>query len=401
MRKRSPQDGQAVADRAGSPVVLVTRSQLTDLTRLLLFVRAGGHCEFDGCNRNVTEHHVTLTEGNFAEVAHIVAFKEAGPRGDDPQRPPDINDIANLMLLCPSCHKLIDDDPIRYTREKLEGYKQLHEDRIRHLTGLAPELKTCHVVVQTRIGDDSVAIPFNHVLEAVSPRYPIDRRGVVIDLTAIEENGSAFIEAACGTLQQRLRRVYDPQGEAAQSGHLSLFARAPIPVLVFLGTKLSNKVDLDLFQRHRGPENWTWQTGGAPVEYEFRTLRGGGARDKVVLVMSLSGTIRLEDLPPDVDEPYTVYELRPKIATPNAALLRSRADLEEFRIAYQQALGTIIRDHGLIPEIRLFPAVPAPVAVLCGRELLPKVHPALAVYDFDKKKGGFILQVKVNDYGQQ
>ena len=36
------------------------------------------------------------------------------------------------------------------------------------------------------------------------------------------------------------------------------------------------------------------------------------------------------------------------------------------------------------------------VAVLCGRETLPKVHPALRVFDYDKANGGFVYQLTVN-----
>ena len=85
------------------------------MNRLLLFVRAGGRCEFDGCNKDLLKHHVTLKEGNFAEMAHIVAFKPEGPRGKGGRRPAQINDVRNLMLLCPQCHKLIDDHPDDYT----------------------------------------------------------------------------------------------------------------------------------------------------------------------------------------------------------------------------------------------------------------------------------------------
>ena len=62
-----------------SPIVQVR--EFPPLAPLLLFVRAGGHCEFDSCNRYLIQHHLTLTEGNFAEVAHIVAFRPDGPRG--------------------------------------------------------------------------------------------------------------------------------------------------------------------------------------------------------------------------------------------------------------------------------------------------------------------------------
>jgi hypothetical protein len=93
-----------------SPII-PTRA-IRPLTRLLLFVRAGGRCEFDGCNKDLLRHHLTLTEGNFAQIAHIVAFRQDGPRGNTGRRPTDINDVRNLMLLCPECHKLIDDLPV-------------------------------------------------------------------------------------------------------------------------------------------------------------------------------------------------------------------------------------------------------------------------------------------------
>ena len=65
---------------------------------------------------------------------------------------------------------------------------------------------------------------------------------------------------------------------------------------------------------------------------------------------------------------------------------------------YQQALGEIRAAHGQVATIDLFPAVPAPVAVACGRGLLPKVSPALRVFDYEKGRGGFnpVLEVNVD-----
>ena len=77
-------------------------------------------------------------------------------------------------------------------------------------------------------------------------------------------------------------------------------------------------------------------------------------------------------------------------------LLRQREDLTRFKDAYQAALRTIARECGQCDTIHLFPAVPAPVAVFCGREILPKVDPKLVVYDNDKRQGGFIPMIEVN-----
>lgn len=383
--------GQRHKSTSRSPVVQARGIQ--DLVRLLLFVRSCGRCEFDGCNKYLLEHHVTLKEGNFAEMAHIVAFRPDGPRGRSGVRPADINDVHNLMLLCPQCHKLIDDHPGDYTRQSLEEYKAQHEKRIRYVTDLGPDRKTAALILKAPIAGQTVAVPFDQVVEAAAPRYPSSREGTTIDLTNIADSGPGFIEAAKDTIAQRVTRFLEPGGEGYRADHISVFALAPMPLLVFLGRQLTSKVSSDLYQRHRDTEDWTWKKKGPPVKYLLRRLHSG--RGRVALILSLSGTIPLSALPPPLRRSGSLYEITLERSAPGPSYLRTLHDLEGFRLIYQEALAKIIQDRGLVKTVDLFPAVPAPVAVLCGRELLPKIHPKLRVYDYDKAKGGFnfILEV--------
>lgn len=387
--------GTPGATQTASPVTRVSRG-IRDITRLLLFVRAGGRCEFDGCNDYLLEHPLTLTPGNFAQMAHIVAFREDGPRGQAALRPAYINDAANLMLLCPQCHKLIDDNPEKYTVSVLQKYKQVHEDRIFHVTGLGPDLKTTILQIKARIAGQTIAIPVAQVTAAVAPRYPTDARGHLIDLTAINSEGRAFIEEACRCIKQRVERLYEPGMDVHETRHISLFALAPIPLLIYLGGQLSNKVPVDVFQRHRDTEDWVWKDSGIPAEYRFERIREGKGQGRVALILSLSGKVRPETLPAEIDGRFSIYELTLANIEPNPTYLRQRDDLTRFKDAYQAALRTISRDCGQCDAIHLFPAVPAPVAVFCGRELLPKVDPRLLVYDFDKRQGGFTPIIEVN-----
>jgi hypothetical protein len=380
---------------ASSPVIVINRS-IKDLTRLLLFVRGGGRCEFDGCNHYLLQHPLTLAPGNFAQMAHIVAFKEDGPRGNLALRPAYINDVGNLMLLCPQCHKLIDDHPDQYPVPVLQKYKEAHEDRILHVTGLGPDRKTTVVQLKARIAGQAIAIPVAQVTKAVAPRYPTDAKGHLIDLTAINAEGKAFIDEACRCIKQKVERLYEPGMDVHDTRHISLFALAPIPLLVYLGSQLSNKVPVDVFQRHRDTEDWAWKDSGTAAEYRFDKIREGRGRDRIALILSLSGKIKPEVLPSDIDETFTVYELTLANMEPNPTYLRQRDDLTQFKDAYQAALRTIARECGGCDAIHLFPAVPAPVAVFCGRELLPKVDPRLLVYDNDKRLGGFTPTIEVN-----
>jgi hypothetical protein len=391
---RRPRKGKRETGASLSPVIQVRR--IPDLTRLLLFVRAGGRCEFDGCPRYLMEHPVTLTEGNFAQMAHIVAFRANGPRGRIRSRPEDIHALQNLMLLCPQCHKLIDDNPNDYTRRALSEYKRRHEKWIKQATGLSSERKTALLVFTAPIGKQTVSISYDHMLEAVAPRYPISREGLEIDLTNLLEENPAVTTVAKQNIADRLARYFEPKGEWQSTGHVSLFALGPMPLLIFLGSHLSNKVSTDLYQRHRDTESWTWKKSGRPVRYKFQSIQTGSDNGRAALLLCLSGSGPRENLPSQIDASYSVYELTLDGTTPSPTFLSLREDLDNFRIAYQDTLAEITKAHGGLKELDLFPAVPAPVAVLCGRETLPKIHPALRVYDYDKAQGGFVYQLSVN-----
>lgn len=341
------------------------------------------------------EHHLTLTPGNFAQAAHIVAFKQKGPRGNTP-RPEDINNITNLMLLCPKCHKLIDDHPLDHPRERLEEMKRRHEMRIKLVTSMGPEMRTSLVLFQAPIGGHHIDISQDDVRKAITPRYPASVPGTVIDLRTLAGSPEkTFLNTAQDQIARKLEILFKTGGEAADVPHLSVFAIGPIAMLVDLGSKLSNKISTDFYQRHRDTEDWIWKTSGSPAEYTIIRHTEGLRKDAVALLISLSGKIDISTIPDHFTKHGSVYELILTSQTPTPTFLRQRSDLEAFRIAYQEALATITKEHGTVDKIALFPAVPAPVAILCGRERLPKVHPALHVYDHDKTAGGFIFQLEV------
>ncbi|MGA3240207.1 MAG: SAVED domain-containing protein [Bryobacteraceae bacterium] len=202
--------------------------------------------------------------------------------------------------------------------------------------------------------------------------------------------------AACRCIKQKVERLYEPGMDVHDTRHISLFALAPIPLLIYLGSQLSNKVPVDVFQRHRDTEDWVWKDSGTAAEYRFDKTREGRGRRHIALILSLSGKVKSEALPPNIDETFTIYELTLGNMEPNPTYLRQRDDLTRFKDAYQAALRTIARECDGCDAIHLFPAVPAPVSVFCGRELLPKVDPKLVVYDYDKRQGGFTPTIEVN-----
>jgi len=377
----------------------VPHRKVPDKTRVDLWVSAGGRCEFDGCNRYLLRDSVTGRFGVFAELAHIVAFKKDGPRGRSGQRPKHPHEVSNLMLLCQEHHKAIDDDPQTHHRIMLEKHKTQHEERVLYLTGLDKNIRTTILQVRANIGGQPVRISRGEVLDAIAPRYPTkDSDWRYSDLGQVDVEAADAWGAGAAAIKSTLDSLQNSANNGAGVDHVSVFALAPIPLLVFLGRHLSSKVTVDLYQRHRatvdgGGENWKWKSSGPDADYVTTVVQTGTDKTKVALVLSLSGKVDTSQLP-GIDARFYVYEMTLAGRAPGTDFLRRRKDLDAFCVAYRDFLARLHAEHGT-DEVALFPAVPAPIAVCCGRERLPKVQPALLVHDANRAKGGFAFALKV------
>jgi len=150
---------------AQSPFVL--SRNVPENVRLQLVAASAGRCEFRSCNQDLYIHPVTNEPGNFAQAAHIVAFRAGGPRGEVSAE--GLNTFENLMLLCAECHRLVDSDPQRYPVELLREFKREHEERIFTVTALGPEYRTTVIQLRANIGGQAVDIPASHIREVLLP----------------------------------------------------------------------------------------------------------------------------------------------------------------------------------------------------------------------------------------
>lgn len=107
---------------------------ITLKTHKLLWGSCGSICA--RCKRKVFEDE-TLTDDPsvVGEEAHIVSKKEDGPRYDDPL-PMERRDLfENLLILCNTCHKIVDDQFRHYTVAVLRKMKEDHETWVRETLG--------------------------------------------------------------------------------------------------------------------------------------------------------------------------------------------------------------------------------------------------------------------------
>lgn len=97
----------------------------------LLWGRAAGRCSFPDCGVKLTQDKNLASESFPLGVqAHIVGESENAARGKSPLTANERNSYFNLILLCPTHHTIVDNDPEDYPVEKLHIMKAQHELRV-------------------------------------------------------------------------------------------------------------------------------------------------------------------------------------------------------------------------------------------------------------------------------
>jgi hypothetical protein len=369
------------------------RADLSDGERRKVWVRAGGRCTL--CKRYLLEGELTWQEVPLGEGAHIVGQKRSArsPRGLDPLPEGERDTADNVMLACGTCHEEIDHKRAAgvMTVDELRRRKREHEDLIKHLTGLLPDQRTVMLRMLGNVRGKTVELRQDTAALAVirsGERFPafqlcFERQGVEIDLRGLpgEADGSpAYYAIARAVIDEVFDHKLADGVVRDHVSHLSVFAFARLPLLVYLGSRLDDTIQTEIYQRHRAGETWLWDSAGSDVNFEVEKHGPARASADGVLILNVSGTIQHEELPASVALLPT-WRIAPAAVTPHTDILARRADLDAFELAVRGLFAEIEATAKPTKVLHVFPALPIAAAVMLGRVRDPQVHPRLVIYD--------------------
>lgn len=382
----------------------VTRSRyIPDAVRFMLWGRAAGRCQFNGCNKSLWKNPLTQEAVNIAEAAHIYAFSDGGPRGNEGIEPNKLNEFENLLLACHDCHKTIDAEQAagsRYPVELLRGWKADHEGRVELVTGIHPDHKS-HVVLYGRaINGAHSLLRFDRAANGMFPRrYPAERQAVELSLSGSDstERDAGFWRAELRDLERKFSRQVRDRLANGEIDHLSVFALAPMPLLIRLGTLLTDIRDVDVYQLHRDPKGWEWP--GEAETIELLVEKPSQTQVPPALVIALSATIDESRIERALGKDAAIW--RVTIPQPNQECIRSRADLAAFSNLVRPLLDEIKATHGHDAKLSIFPAAPVSTMVELGRVRQPKADMDWVIYDENRDLGGFVEAIAIRGGKQQ
>jgi hypothetical protein len=386
--------------------IVSKRPSIKESDKIRLWVRSGGRCAI--CNKYLLDLEYDVSIG---EMAHIVGWSKAkkSPRGDSDLALEDRNVVDNLVLLCADHHKIVDTKSLleEFTIERLIKHKTDHELRIHHLTSLQVDSESIVIRMLGGIRGASVEVSkeyARHVIFHSQQKYArfldsFDKHGIEIDLNALPDPESAwdsYWSIGQGIIDKSLTQLIQGVNNG-EVRHLSVFALSRIPLLVYLGYKLDDKIPTSVYQKHRvETETWLWSATAPAEDFEVRCLSKHDSCD-VSLILSLSGTIDIADLPKTVTEKSAVYEIRPVGTTPNRNIFLNRKSAENFSQTYHKFLSQLEIDHRNCKDIHLFPAIPIAAAIACGRGLMRGAQPAILIYDLTGSSYKQTIKINTNE----
>jgi hypothetical protein len=374
--------------------VIDTRSRTISAAEWkILWSRAAGRCQFNGCNKVVYRAPVSNQLTIIADHSHVIGFSDEGPRGGTQIEEVMLNRYPNLMLLCKPHHKNIDDLILQhgYTVAILRAWKERHEARVEAATEITDEVETHVITYFASIANDIRGATEQEVRAALHPfRFPSPVRLIALGHGTgsgwRDYEGDDFWRGESRNLEKVLLRWKETLKDDDVQ-HFSVFAIAPQPLLIFLGTMLPELKGVDIYNRHKFPQpSWKWPDADASLQKPVNIVRPPSNKGRPALVLEFSASVNPERILralPDAD----VFKLT--VDEPGYDSIRSRDQLVDFHKQARRLLDEIKYIYGETTPLCVFPAGPVAISTEFGKVRAPKSDTTWILYDQINEQRGF------------
>ncbi len=250
--------------------------------------------------------------------------------------------------------------------------------------------KTLVLMYAAKIEKDIPILSYDMACKAIEKEYePSDaspmRCPIEIELNDLNEE--EFWTKEEESLTNYIKNKLFPYLQMTNFEHVSVFAIAPMPLLVKLGTLLNEKYSVEVYQKHRSPDNWNRLD---ETTDQFQVNRPVDVSKQPVLVFSLSDRIigRIKKLYGDTT---SIWEVT--VPNPNMDMMRTKKQQEEFRRIVRDLLNEITHASDF-ESINVHMAMPVSCAIEFGRVWMPKAHKSLKLFDYRSKKENESITIK-------
>lgn len=103
-------------------------------TKRRLFAASAGYCQNPGCS-NALFVDAAGKSIHIAEMAHVFAANDGGPRAKADLSQEERGAFENLVMLCANCHTTVDKAPDAFPDQMMLSWKREHANKLQGLFG--------------------------------------------------------------------------------------------------------------------------------------------------------------------------------------------------------------------------------------------------------------------------
>lgn len=103
-------------------------------TQRRLFAASGGYCQNPKCSNELFIDAAGKSI-HIAEMAHVFAANDRGPRANPALTEEERGAFENLVVLCANCHTMVDKAPDAFPDQMMLGWKREHANKLSGLFG--------------------------------------------------------------------------------------------------------------------------------------------------------------------------------------------------------------------------------------------------------------------------
>lgn len=384
-----------MAKKPKNPAFSPRRPRWKELERLTLWSKCAGRCEM--CNKLLYKNELSQNPVNLGQFAHVIGHSDLAARANKDIAREFRDSIDNIMLLCHSCHKDIDDNADLYPESVLFDIKKDFEDKIEAQTSPTSENRRKIFIVTAPINGREVKISKEEAIEALRPdQFPMGSP-MQIDLhtNRYTEKDAEFWENAKEEIKYQFAHNIEPWLD--RTPKVAVFALGPQPLLTYLGWLLGERCDKQVFQRHRD-ESKPWQWKQTDSQTMFIVNEPSAIIDKpskIALSFSISFDIK-KRVASYLDTDSLHWDVSIS-GTPHPGCVNAPCVLNNFREVIHKLLNEITQVSGSLP-IHVYMSMPVSLAVTLGMSIMPKATAPLILHDYVNATGLDVEAIKINTY---
>lgn len=353
------------------------RRQLKTVENYHLWAACGGICSFKGCFKRLIES----TNGNLTNVgvkAHIIGHAQNSPRHEFMEEygytQDTLEDVSNLMLMCHYHSKYIDDDHTKdqFPPDILFKMKDEHQRWVESWS--ETKKKKSIALIHKRLGGPLIDIEY----EGEAPYILLD---AVEDQTVFENytNEGWIIgkERNEDLYRQFIKKIKEKDANVGE-----IFPLSPIPLLIHLGSLLTDTVPYSIYQYDRETGFWVQDNPGVNnnINLTFSTNINGNA--SLALIVSISGIVKPISVEEAIGKAYDHISF--EINDPGLKRVLYKEEVLKIQAKIKNEVEKLLQKQDY-QNIHLFYAGPAGLAIEIGRGINPNIWSEVCLYRYNNR----------------